>query len=754
MRSIIARMAGCVLTSFCLTFFSTTLFAATIKLQNTVYDTDTKLLIVKGKLIGPGEGDDVLLVDLDNALELARATSAKQFLFKIPYESILDVPCQVEVSSATESVSADVSNCAGSGNPIAFTLSGVVTDEPIPYATVTVELDGVTYTTTADEFGNYSLPVLTSNINQLLKIDASATDAETGDTIDFVNLSGTFLRAVDGNSTGNVTNVTTASYILAVEANGGTEPTSVEELQSAETSIDASELFELAALIKLIVDDPNYDLPEGQTSLIEFISDPTAVDAYVATLDPVQLEEDLNAAISDILSDSDLVAGFTEGEIPERYYAVPATNPGYIARRGEVLEFDTGGTFTGAILAQTYSDEAIDQSFTWLIEAGRLVLDLNAPIQASGSVAVQESQIPQGEKDYLLANEVLFLQEDRSLLGFTYTRVSDGTLVDIVRREERASVTYQDAVLPGGGSFSPSGQPYLVIDSEEQTLRSSRDVEPIAFTPACPGTGRTECVPGAWAGDFHYSPGADPFGGTWPATAYGDIADFAADGTVSGRLSGFSANWSIDQDGTLIISYPDGWSQRIRALDSLGREFGVFQDFSDGSSRFANYTMLVRAENGAALTETDVINVPGKYWNGEINAWQVGAFDENGQRNLDYRFGWQFDDGLIAPGSGRNRFGLLNACGKFELITEMNWTAEPDGTIRIDRFPTLRGPNAVVREWLPIASDTFDGDRVIYVMEVERQLNGAGSYDVRIPARINIEREIDLITDYDCSLSR
>ncbi len=253
--------------------------AAGIKVQNANFDYEGRQVIVKGKLDGFGDSAHVVVTDKGNGDELASATVGKQFGFKIPFSSIADVPCEIEIAVGTETASAEVNHCPGPGQFFEFVLTGVVTDEPVPFATVSVTLNGVTYTTTADEFGNYSLPILTDNLNQLVRIDASAENPETGDPIEFVNLAGTFSRIVDGNANGNVTNVTTASYVLALEANGGTEPTTAEELALAETAIDATELFELAALIKLIVDDPAYSLPEGETSLIDFVSDAAAVEA-------------------------------------------------------------------------------------------------------------------------------------------------------------------------------------------------------------------------------------------------------------------------------------------------------------------------------------------------------------------------------------------------------------------------------------------------------------------------------------------
>ena len=440
-----------------------------IKIQNSNYDIDSQQLVVKGKLEGFEASTSVTLKSLNTGAQLASQITEKQFSFKIPISSFSDVPCEILVLAGSESATDAVGKGPGGCTRYEYTLTGIVTDEPIPYATVSVTLDGVTYTTTADEFGNYELPILSANLNQLVKIDASATDAETGDSIDFVNLAGSFSRVLDGNANGNVTNVSTASYILAVEANGGSEPTTIEELQDAETSIDATELFELAALIKLIVDDRNYSLPEGETSLIDFISDPSAVETYKETIP----QEDLDAALSEILSDSDLVAGFTPDEIPERYYAIPVATPGYIARAGDALEFDPT-TNRGSLLSiDGNRGIGINQPFIWEIDtSGRLDITLDAPVVIENFPYIETlDNITEEERSILEANGIGQISELTSIEGYLYTRVTDGTLVDIASLEVRQVRTYPPIPL--------DGQNILVLANDEVV---DINVDDVSFT--------------------------------------------------------------------------------------------------------------------------------------------------------------------------------------------------------------------------------------------------------------------------------
>src|SRR5512135_842874 len=352
--------------------------AAGIALQNVNYAGSDRKVIVKGKLDGFAGATKVTLRNLTtNAVMASVPAKGGQFGFRVNVPLGVQVPCEISVEArdASHAVirTAEVRNARGICGKYTVALTGVVTDDVIPFATVTVTIGGVTYTTVADENGRYTLPITTANLDELVKIEADGTSPATGEPIEFVNLIGSFSRVLDeqlteGSAEGNVTNVTTASYVLVLEANGS-EPTSETELRSAETSVDATELLQLAALIKLIVDDPSYSLPAGETSLLDFVSDPAAVSAYLATVP----QDDLNAAIASILQDSNLVAGFAAADIPSRYFAIPAAQPGYLARQGQILEFATDGS--GRLLDfNNVVGQPINEPYTWAVESGRLAV--------------------------------------------------------------------------------------------------------------------------------------------------------------------------------------------------------------------------------------------------------------------------------------------------------------------------------------------------------------------------------------------
>ena len=317
--------------------------AAAVVIQNANFDATSSKIIVKGLLDAVPAGTAVDLIQDSNNRLLARDTDGnKQFGFQVPIAAGQAVPCVLRVQAGEETAFVQVRHSSGCGKKL-LTLAGQVVDSPIPYATVTVTIGGVTYTTVADANGYYSLDIATATIEELVTIEATKKMA-SGDTLNFFSLAGSFSKLLEDasgnvlssttNQKVNVTNVSTAEYVLVVAANGDTAPTTVDELLQAETQVDATQLLELAAVIKLVVDS-GYALPADYTSVLQFIQDPVAVDTFVAAADP----SDLANAVSSILSENGLVAGFQVGDVPARYLITAATEPGFVPRSGDIYEF-------------------------------------------------------------------------------------------------------------------------------------------------------------------------------------------------------------------------------------------------------------------------------------------------------------------------------------------------------------------------------------------------------------------------------
>ena len=731
----------------CTGFFSANIYAdddKEIEIDKVKINKKQTKLRIKGEVEGFGRNANLTIRDAQNLDYVVYSVTVRKenFKAKIDLTELVFIPCELAVvvnddTSIIETISlSQIENCGGYSTK----LTGLVADEPIPYATVQVTVNGHTFTTVADEFGAYSLDVLSTSLNELVKIESSATDAASGDEINFTNLVGSFEKIITDSSQ-NVTNVTTASYVLTVEANGGSEPTSLAELQLAETSVDASQLIEMAAVIKLIVDDPNYQLPDGFTSIIEFVSQTTAVQSFIEQTP----ESDLIAAQQEILEDSDLVAGFSANEIPSFYYAIATAEPGYLSRSGSALQFEQSGQGNKLGFA-SWNGQAINQAYNWQIANGRIEINYSTPEEVEYlSDNIESLTNNQAEIDAFYAGggvngQISYFQ---STIAENYTRVVDGNLVDIINVETRLEKRTPTIILNNGSTLDLQST-LIEITNSQQTFRSNLDIEPIAFNPTC--SSGLACVLGQWGGQYNYSEGKRAYDDyIFPETSYAEVINFTNDGTSQGKISGIGANWQVDGLGKLVITYPNGTIQTSQIIDQLGLEYGVFSVFQTSQGEFANYDIWVKGEQSFVLDQTYLApSSDTHYWNGEINSWIPGSFDSNGLLIPNRLWGWLFGsdhlqniDGVSWNEPDANGLSSIN----YVLADPVAYQATADGLV-IERLPFA------VRYWYPIASTLINGDRVFYIVEREERdaelwFGGEPGFNTFIPSRINIEREID-----------
>ncbi|ESP94796.1 PKD domain-containing protein [Pseudoalteromonas luteoviolacea] len=198
------------------------------------------------------------------------------------------------------------------------TITGLVTDEPIPNAALTVYVGDQSFELAADATGTYTyqLDVDESMVNDLVRIRAKG--GSTQSDVEFYTQLPSFsaiesqagedgILNKDENFGVNITNVTTSEYALITREIGIPETESA--LNNVLVGIDADEKLTLAALIKIVVDgegDNQFSLPSGVNSTFELVSSPTAVTELTDTINdknPTLIESTKN----DIKEDGDLV---------------------------------------------------------------------------------------------------------------------------------------------------------------------------------------------------------------------------------------------------------------------------------------------------------------------------------------------------------------------------------------------------------------------------------------------------------------
>jgi len=759
--------------------------AADIRIQNANFAAGDNKIIVKGVLDAIPPGTAVALIQDSNGRMLARdADGNKQFGFQVTIPAGQAVPCHLRVEAGGEKAYVQVRHSPTCGQQ-ALTLEGQVVDDPIPFATVTVTVGGVTYTTIANENGSYSLDIATASLAELVTIEAVGRKFTNGQSVDvdFVSLAGSFSKLLEDSSGGvissdanqkvNVTNVSSAEYVLLVEANGGTAPTTVEELQQAETQVDATELLQLAAVIKLVVDG-GYDLPAGYKTVLDFIAAPAAVKSFVAEVEAADPGA-LDAVVEDILGSGGLVAGFRVQDVPARYFITAAVEPGFVPRSGELLEFSSnrpGDCATaadgcsGLFMYRDVNGRPFSELFGWYLDNGVLEIQVGTPTP-TGRIAVAADLVAE-RPDARMTDGTLLSACDapdfvfnfqEAILGFAYTRYNDGAAVDGLFRRARLSRTGFTSPTCADGVVRTLAD-YVYEDTGQIMARDSGAIAPKRFVRAGNATGAADeiVVEGQWAMQVYARLRLAGFSPPFPRVIFSDNVTLSPGGGASALIASEDgigpSSWNIDTiTSDLLLTYPDGWIQRVVVTDALDAngdgsadEFGAFSILTGpGGERFASSDLTFKRDESLVADASVVRNPPGSYWQTVVNAWPSASWEDapGGGRQLLLSgvFGWHaapvgeafqgsygFPDAVCTNGTWFRR-GLTN----FEL--------EFTGSLNVVNMNYTVGSQNRLRIWSAYSAVNIGGQRRLYVLELETFPLLAGEPKRFIP-RPNIYREM------------
>lgn len=271
---------------------------------------------------------------------------------------------------------------------LSVTITGLVTDEPIKSSSVAVQVGDETFNVIADDNGNYSVDIevddsFASKLVRLVALGNNAINPE----VEFISQ----LRSVatllsqagedgkltkDENFGVNITNVTTSEFALIKRDHGEIEDE--QALDNALLAVDADEKLLLAALIKIVVDNDDYELPEGVESTLELISNADDIDDFVNTVDS-QDPNLIESTKNEIKEDDDLVDE-TVSEVTGEYLLMMPQH--YRTTVGQLNFNDDGSGYASFV--------NVDTSFTWQQDAQNVAISLEQPAVVSCSYPTYE----------------------------------------------------------------------------------------------------------------------------------------------------------------------------------------------------------------------------------------------------------------------------------------------------------------------------------------------------------------------------
>ena len=629
-----------------------------------------------------------------------------------------------------------------------LTLTGKVTDKPIAKATVTIQVGDKLFEAIADDLGNYSLPITVTDSTAVVKITAKGSEAEGEGFVEFISIPGTFGSLIesagddnelssDENFAMNVTNVTTAKFVLMTEANDGKELTSIEEIQTAEKSISSDALLEIAAVIKLIVDNPEFNIPDTSKSLLDFVKTKEEYNTFVEAVVAENIESNpLTLAIESIIDDKDLVEAVDAAALPSLYYTIPDAVPGFLARGGDTYEFAQDGT-------GRYVNDLSSTVFTWLKNTdGEIeVTFAEPPLEFFNSEWIDLLTDDQAMISAAFASDNALIDFGTYLTGLTFKIISNGELVDSVREVKKVSEIYS--------SFEHEGVTYQLptVNDERVNNKEYRDgdkINTIAFTE--------DLVIGTWAMEIHHQIPIRYNDYDYGVNFWADMVTFNADGSASGDESKLNLTWLIDSKGSLVVTYPDMKTQTITLLDHIAPSYGAYNLVKTVDDKtYGSYEFSVKQDINFTFTADFLVNSAEQFWQTYVNGWIPSLWDEETNALLnDELWGWDILNNKTMLNNSYYTEDADQDGNATELLlstSDFNWEIVENTFIFNG---TWGGCDEDVlchrREWIPLA-EIEDG---FYTLEKARmnvswnkniESENSEGYAIYFPARLNIYKK-------------
>ena len=444
--------------------------------------------------------------------------------------------------------------------------------------------------------------------------------------------------AAEGSNTVAVNAVSTALYSLLVSANNGTVPENIDQLVFVEKSVDADELTEAAAVVKILTENPDIALPEGVTDITELL---TNVAAYNTVVENIETEQPglIAETVVEIIEDPELTPPVTADAIAPVYYQTAAAAPGFLSRQGEQWLFNQNGT--GSLNNQSGS-----AAFNWSVdEFGDITVAYTegSIVNAVMGVAEGVGGLTAEQVSWLEADNIYQVPVEIKTPSAILNRIGTGQQIDSFNIE-RSTTTRVLPIQTSQGLVETTG---VTVVSNANVLMRKQVSDQYAFSAAD--------MPGEWAINSYaelelYNRTANGF--------YLDRLQFSEGGTGVGLDTGRTFSWQVD-NGLLKVQFADNTKLEARIIDVSGSDYQLVTIAKDSADNViaadSDYGFKVQAD-----LQADWITGSTDYWQTMINEWRKFSWD-NGRLLLcaddpqcedPYAyiaaFGWQF----LADGAG------------------------------------------------------------------------------------------------------
>lgn len=310
-----------------------------------------------------------------------------------------------EVSDGESSTEATVTVT----NTQAITIAGIVTDAPVANAKVSVTLGEETFTSDASATGEYELLITVSQDSAPLEIIARGIDEQSHvKLVSLIDAPSVLIEQSDDQRVvsderyagAKVTHISTASALLFKEQLGDDKALKSYDEFVAQQNFE--DVLEVAGFIKLLADNPDFNLPEDADTLSFFEASEEDVSEEITQYlqENGYIEEDgsvsqayteaLDGAIEETLADESLAINFEDATVAGNTFVSYVVQGAIMYPYGAGYDFaQDGGGKMAEVTAQ--STEAVVADFNWSLRDGDLTLTF-AEGNGSESYPVCDSQ--------------------------------------------------------------------------------------------------------------------------------------------------------------------------------------------------------------------------------------------------------------------------------------------------------------------------------------------------------------------------
>jgi hypothetical protein len=487
-----------------------------------------------------------------------------------------------------------------------LTLSGSVNNLNGVDAVISATIGDQSLPIQAEDDGQFSIDLTITDSTQFIQLAANNADQQPL----LVSLLGNAEQLLEQSSQDreltpneapllNLSNISTAFYLLGEDLNGNQPIDIVESFNDIVSEINAQDTLNVAAFMQLIDNDNDFTLDENTTVLAFLDNDdlPTTdnvIQQYLADNNFLNFLDDPTAIYTDALENaiSDLVLALPTNNTFERIIdtyleqpilALPAQQSGFVAQQADTFTLNIDGTGTYYSSAASFSFLLTPSTVNWSIESDHLSIRFDSgfdgivPILDDGSSpdieAIEEIFGPEVAELFEQDPSLVFrsnMRFDEEVQEFSLLNSIDSTQAHVVNQTSFIG----ELELPDSAPLGPNIPFNFVFSTSANNLSNSIDNVLV-------GASETD-IEGEWA--LPLVTEIVPFiaeTDTPESRLIKEKFTLNSDGIAIGSFTGAEYNWSFENGVITLENQQESYEYRPFRLN--GKEYQiVLTHFSEG----------------------------------------------------------------------------------------------------------------------------------------------------------------------------